>query len=185
MSKFTETIKALKDKREKMIELQKQVEIKRLNNDTGQFYEDGLKLNNVNDGMVIIITKNEVIKGKALGGLSHRKVAQDIFDSISDKHIDFGQVNGDFGDIIPLEYGCIFIRMASVLNGPTIIYYPEDCNEFQIEKLIEFNDNVKKYNALKKDEFKVTFEYNGINDTINNDLDKLIEELKSKKIIKK
>lgn len=185
MSRFSETIKTLKEKRAKMAELQKIAEHKRANNDPEQFYEDSLKINNVNDGMVIIITQNEMIKEKAPGGISHRKICQDIFDTIGDKHIDFGKVDGDFGDIISKEYGCIFIRMASILNGSTIIYYPEKCNEFQIGKLNEFNETVKEYNDSKKEEFKVTFEYNGKNDTEYNNLDELIETLSANHISRK
>ena len=177
MSKLSETIKMLKEKRTKMVEMQKEVELKRANNDPEQFYEDSLKINNVNDGMVIIITQDEIIREKAPGGMSHRKICQDIFDAISDKHIDFSQVDGDYGNFIPKEYGCIFIRIASVLNGPTIIYYPESCNQFQIEKLIEFNEQVKKYNSSKKEELKVTFEYDNKSDEECNSLDELIETL--------
>ena len=183
MSRFSETVKTLK--REKMAELQKMIELRRNNNDHLKLYKDSLRINNVNDGMVVIITPNEVIKEKAPRGISHRKVCQDIIDTISDMHIDLGKVDGDFGNVIPREYGYVFIRMASVLNGSTIIYYPDKCNEFQIEKLTEFNNIVKEYNASKRDEFKVTFEYNGKNDTEYNNLDELIKTLNSNRISRK
>ncbi len=183
MNKITKTIKILKEKREKILELEKEKNIKRANNDPKQFYEDSLKISNINDGMVIIITDCQVIKEKATGGISHRKVVQEIFDTISNKNIDLSKVDSDYGDVITKEYGYIFIRMASVLNGSTIIYYPNICNDFQIEKLTEFNNQIKEYNDTHN--IKVTFEYNENKQPIQNNLDELITELNSKNIIKK
>ena len=152
-------------------------------NEIIQFYEDSLKYNifdnkKLPNGRVIIITENNVIIEKAIGEISHKRVAQEIFDSLQVKHIDFSSVDGDFGHTISMEYGYIFIRMASILNGPTIVYYPEVCNEYQIRKLEEFNNSVKQFNSSKKELYRVNFEYNGRNDEDKTDLDELVEELK-------
>ena len=181
MSKLTESIGILKQKRAEAINLQKQIQEKRANNDVFQFYVDSLKFSNVNDGMVIIITDKDVIKEKAIGGISHKKIAQEILDNVSDKHIDLGASDGDFGDDIPLEYGYIFIRMCSVLNGPTIIYFPQKCNDFQVDELSKFSEDTKAFNSTqKRDEFKISFEYNGKNDEVANDLDDLVARLNTK-----
>ena len=183
MSKDNDKIKKFKDLKEKLKYLKSKSDNKE-KNDVLDFYENSLKYNifdnkKIADGMVIIITENDVIIEKAIGEISHKRVAQEIFDNLPVKHIDFSTVDGDFGHTISMEYGYIFIRMASILNGPTIVYYPEVCNEFQINKLEEFNNSVKQFNSSKKDLYRVKFEYNGRNDDDKNNLDELIEELKS------
>lgn len=177
MSRENDDINRLKSLKKKLEYLKRKNNNKETN-DIIDFYEDSLKLKNVIDGMVVIITRDYVVKEKAIGKISHEKVAQEIFDSLPVNHIDFSKVDGDFGHAISTEYDSIFIRMASILNGPTIIYYPESCNEYQIKKLEEFNNSVKEFNSSKKELYKVKFEYNGRSDEDKTDLDELIEELK-------
>ncbi len=184
MSRINTFINNLKEMREQAISLQNELNIKRANNDIDQFYEDSLKVSNMNDGMVVIILKDKVIKEKAPNGLSHRKVAQDVFDSLPLRHIDLSKSPGDFGDDIAKEYDCIFIRLVSILNGSSIIYCPEECNEFQIAELEKFNQLLRTFNANKKDIYKADVLFK-INDYEGNSIDELIEMLKEKKQIKK
>lgn len=179
MSKITSMLSNLKEMREQAIKLQKEANIRRASNDTLQFFEDSLKVNNMNDGMVIIILRDTIIKEKAPNGLSHRKVAQEIFDSLPVKHIDLAKSDGDFGDDIAKEYDCIFIRLVSILNGSSIIYCPEHCNDFQITELEKFNAELKTFNANKRDNYQAEIQY-VYDNAEGNDLDELIKMLKSK-----
>ena len=179
MSRITSILSNLKEMREEAIKLQKEANIRRANNDTFQFFNDSLKVSNMNDGMVIIILNNTVIKEKAPNGLSHRKVAQEIFDSLPVKHIDLAKSDGDFGDDIVREYNCIFIRLVSILNGSSVIYCPEHCNEFQIAELEKFNTELKIFNAGKKGNYQAEVQYM-YNNTEGNNLDELIQMLKNK-----
>lgn len=174
MSNENKKIRFLKALRESLIGRNSNEE----KNEIIQFYEDSLKLNNVADGMVIIITENNILYEKVPKNISHQRAVQELCDTLPGEHIDLSKVEGDFGHAIPLEYNSIFIRMASILNGPTIVYYPELCNEFQIKKIEDFNNSVKQFNASNKGMYKVNFEYNGKNDDDKTDLDELVEELK-------
>ncbi|MBQ6323712.1 MAG: hypothetical protein IJI22_02650 [Bacilli bacterium] len=185
MSKISNYIEALKKKRAELVELQKDEQMKRMNCDVKQFYEDGLKLSNVNDGMVIIIRDNEEIRRMASKGFSHRKVAQEIFDELDVQHIDFSEVDRDFGELIPEMYNSVFIRMASGLNGCTIVYYPEVCTRFQFDKIHEFNDEVKNFNAEHGDDYHILFEYNGKGDVQAWNLDGLEDRIRDKVVDKR
>ena len=180
MSKISIIISNLKEIRRQALQLQKEINIKRANNDICQFYVDSLKINNMNDGMVMIILKDKVIKEKALNGVSHRKVAQEIFDSLPVKHIDLSKATGDFGDDIAKEYDCIFIRLVSILNGSSIIYCPNECNQFQIDELKKFNQALKTFNSDEKHTYKAESLFM-INGNEGNNLDELIEMLQDKK----
>lgn len=189
MSNENKRISFLKRLREKLLEEKKDALPR---DEIIQFYEDSLKLSNVTDGMVFIIGDDFVVPPeKAIRGTSHQVVAQEIFDKLAmDKGIEpinFNDIQGDFGDVIPTKYNYIFIRMASILNGPTIVYYPDVCSDFQIKQLEEFNNKVKTFNEREKNTYKVEFEYNGRNDEqVTSDLDELIYELnkKNKKEVK-
>ena len=175
MDKNKITINILKSFKDKLLEK----ENKRKKCDIKQFYEDSLNFLNVANGMVILITESEEIRKIAYDKTSHEQVCQDIFDNMDVKHIDFSKINNsDFANFIPKEYNTIFIRMASILNGPTFVYYPDICNNNQIETLEKFNEEVKAFNSTKKKHQQVVFEYNGKSEEIKNDLDELIEKLK-------
>ena len=178
MSKISDYINILKERRNELEKIKKEQDIKRMNNDPVQFYLDTMKISKINDGMVILITPDNEYREYAPNGMSHRKVCQELLDNISDTHIDLAEVDGDFGDIIPKEFNTIFIRMASLLNGSTVVYYPEKCTEYQIGKLEEFNDSIKKFNSTREDDLKVSFEYNGKDDQEKNNLDDVIAQLK-------
>ena len=175
-------ISFLKKLRKKLLESKKEVQNR---DEIVQFYEDSLKISNAADGMVLIIGDNFTIPPrKALRGTSHQVIVQEIFDELANNNrinpINFNDITGDFGEIIPQNYNYIFIRMASILNGPTIIYYPENCSEYQIEQLKEFNDKIKAFTMANAQ--SIEFEYNGRNDEqITNNLDELIIELDKKK----
>jgi len=181
MSNENKKISFLKKLRESLLESKKDAQIK---DEITQFYEDSLK--HVTDGMVVIIGDDFMVPPqKAIKGTSHQVVAQEIFDELAINKgiepINFNDIPGDFGDAIPVKYNYIFIRMASILNGPTIVYYPEVCNEFQIKQLEEFNNKVKAFNESEKKGYKVEFEYNGRNDEqVSSNLDELLEILNSK-----
>lgn len=181
MSNENKKISFLKKLKESLLESKKEVQNR---DEIIQFYEDSLKLSNVTDGMVVIIGDDFVVPPqKAIRGTSHQVVAQEIFDELAIKKriepINFNDIPGDFGDVIPVKYNYIFIRMASILNGPTIVYYPEVCTEFQIKQLEDFNNKVKVFNESKKNGYKVEFEYNGRNDEqVTSNLDELLEGLK-------
>lgn len=177
MSENKDNVNKLKGLRKKLEYLKKKNDSKE-KNDIIDFYEDGLKLKNVANGMVVIITRDYVVNQKSIGKISHERVAQEIFNNLPVNRIDFSKIDGDFGHVISTEYDSIFIRMASVLNGPTIVYYPDVCSDFQINKLEEFNNYVKEFNSSKKELYRVKFEYNGRSDEDKNDLDELIMELK-------
>lgn len=168
----------LKEKRKVMKEKQKAENDKRQNNDLIQFYQDSLKFENSTTGMVTLITEDKVIKGFVPAKCSHMKICQELLDAyFPDKKINLSKVDGDFGETIPLEFNSIFIRSSSILNGPTIIYYPHVCNKYQIEKLSEFNEQIKEYNSGKREIAQVFFEYNGKSDDVVNHLDSLIGTL--------
>lgn len=170
---------SLKEKRSKLVKLKKEQEIRRMNCDTIQFYEDTSKIGGIGDGMVIIITPDNEYRDYAPSGTSHKKTCQAIFDSLDVKHINFSALEGDFGVAIPEEYDSIFIRMASILNGSTVIYYPEHCTEYQIRKLEEFNEDVKTFNSGVKEDMRISFEYNGKGNKEANDLDDVINNIKN------
>lgn len=167
-------LEKLREKRERTINLKKEENEKRQNLDIEQFYKDSLKMGNASDGMVILITENSVEKGLSPKGISHRKVVQEMLDEMYDKHIDLSKFEFDYGEEIPIEYNCIFIRMASVLNGATVVYYPDICNEFQIKELEKFNDQIKLFA-----DSKIYFEYRNQTDFPNKNLDELINIIKS------
>ena len=123
MSNENKKISFLKRLREKLLDEKNEALPK---DEIIQFYEDSLKISNVTNGMVVIIGDDFVVPPeKAIRGTSHQVVTQEIFDRLAmDKGIDpidFNDIQGDFGDVIPIKYNYIFIRMASILNGPTII----------------------------------------------------------------
>jgi hypothetical protein len=60
-------------------------------NEIIQFYEDSLKLNNVANGMAIIITKDNVLYEKTPKNISHRIVAQELCDTLPGEHIDLSK----------------------------------------------------------------------------------------------
>lgn len=167
-------IEKLKEKRKKL----KEIENKRNNNDIEQFYDDSLKISNATDGMVILITENSVIKEKSPKGMSHLKTTQDIINNNNFEYLNLASIPGDFGNYIPMKYNTVFIRISSIINGPTIIYYPHICNEYQIEKLNEFNNIIKKFNINKNEYEKITVEYNGKSDDIKDNIDELLETLR-------
>ena len=165
--KITSVLKSIK---ENLLE----AEEKRRNNDIGQFYKDSYKINNVQDGMAIIITQDKECRAKAIDRVTHEQICQDILDDMDVEHINLSQINGDFGEAISSKYGFIFIRLSSIYNV-TIVYCPEVCNEYQIKKLKEFNEAVKKFNAGSKK--KIAFVWSGQDSDFTNDLDEMIEKL--------
>lgn len=182
MSRITDLIAALKERKEQLEKIKKEQEIRRLNNDAGQFYEDSLNISNMTTGMVIIITPDDEIREFVPSNMSHKKTCQEIFASIGDDRVDFDNCEGDFGDAIAEEYNSIFIRMASVLNGSTIIYFPKNCNDYQIERLEQFNKEVRDYNSRHNNEQLVSFEYNGKDDKTTYDIGPIIDYLKKNKV---
>lgn len=174
MSKINKILEELKKKREEAINLKLEEDIKRSNLDINQYYKDSLKLDNVTDGMVILITENSIKKRLSPKGISHMKIVQEMLDQMYDKHTDLSSVEGDYGEVIPLEYNCVFIRMASPLNGPTIIYYPDFCNEYQISKLEKFNEQIKLF-----DKGKIYFEYRNQTTFPNENIDEVITIVKN------
>ena len=173
-----QNIKVLKELRSKLINAKK-IQNK-TNSDIINFYENSLKIRNVLDGMVIIIGDTFIEKKIAPGKISHEKIVQEIFDNLDVEQTDFSKVSGDFGEEIPLKYGYIFIRMSSILNGPTIVYYPEVCNEYQLEQLIKINNEIKQFNSSKSTDYNIMFEYNGKSGDISNNLDEIIDKLKTR-----
>lgn len=167
-------IERLKERRQKTIKIREEENRKRQNLDVEQFFKDSLKMENAADGMVILITENSVEKRLSPKGISHKKVVQDMLDEMYDKHIDLSKEEFDYGDVIPLEYNCIFIRMASILNGATVVYYPDICNEYQIMELEKFNEQIKSLNNSK-----INIEYRNQTDFPNKDLDELIQIIKT------
>lgn len=152
------------------------------------FYNRSLKMRYAADGMSLIIGKDFLVPPRISSrGLSHQKVCQDIFDELVREKgiepVDFDKVPDDFGNYIPLNYGYIFIRMASPLNGATIIYYPNECTEYQTQMLEQFNNRIKEFNKSSK--YKAVFEYNGKSEIESYDLDELIERLNQQKYKKK
>lgn len=181
MGKLKSTIESIKEKRERLLELKKKAQEKRDNCDTVQFYEDSIKISNFHEGMVIIITKDKIIRERAPKNLSHESIAESIIGDIFDENVNFHDVDGDFGNIIANKYGCVFIRMVSVLNGASMIYYPSSCSDFQISELIKFNDEVKLFNTNKRDNLKACFDYYDKGDVIENNIDNVIAEITKKK----
>ncbi len=179
MNKLHNTINRLKEKRKKLLSLKE----KRLNCDTIQFYEDSTKLTKIRDGMIIIIAKDKVVRRKVPSNVSHERIAQDIFEDTFGISVNFSDVNGDFGNIIASEYGYIFIRMTSVLCCASMVYYPVDCNGFQISELNKFNNDVNTYNASKKDNLKACFDYNDKGNEIEYNVDNIIAKITKKKHI--
>ena len=179
MSRISELIGTLKDRKKQLEKIKKEQEIKRMNCDTIQFYEDTAKIAGMSDGMVIIITPDNEYREYSPSGTTYKKVCQEILDNISDEHFDLSRVEGDFGNALPKEFNAIFIRMASILNGSTVIYYPDHCTDYQMQKLEEFNNDVKSFNASRKDGLHTTFEYNGKDDYESHNLDDLIFQIKN------
>ena len=143
--------------------------------------EDSLKVTKMNNGMVIIITPDKEIREVAYSGDSHRRIAQEIFDGMDVEHIDFKGSDGDFGQIIPDKYNCIFIRVVSILNGATGVYVPKVCTDYQLEQLKKFNEEVKSFNEGHPKEYRVEFDY--LDKPIyeeSHDLDRLIKILEER-----
>ena len=146
---------------------------KRENCDICQFFMDSMNFKNGADGMVIIITKDKVYRKLAPKGITHKRIAQDIVDSFFDKHIDLNRAIGDYGNLFPDE-GIVFIRVAALINGPSIIYYPNDCNDFQINELNKINDEVKEFNTNNENQYQAVFEYSGQTSIGARDLDEVL-----------
>jgi len=181
MSKISEMINSLKSRKEQLEKIKKEQDFKRMNNDAGQFYEDSLSLANIATGMVIIIRPDEEFREFVPTKVSHKKICQEIFDQHG-IDADFNKYDGDFGDAIAEEYNSIFIRMASIYNGSTIIYFPDHCNDYQIERLEQFNREVLDYNSRHDASQSVSFEYNGKDGKTTNDVNQIIDYLKTNKI---
>ena len=159
---------------------------KKIINEVIKFYNDSLKFINlltgeIADGMIIIITEDNIFSKYSPGRISHAMATNDLFDELSIDHPDFNKCSGDFGNIVANNYNYVLIRMASILNGPTLVYYPVNCNEYQITKLEDFNNIVKSFNSSKKRKHNINLEYNSQSGEVNYNLDSLIEEIKKKK----
>ena len=151
---------------------------KRINCDLCQFYIDNMNFINGANGMVIIITKDNVYRKLAPKGITHKKVAQEIIDNYFDKRIDLNSAVGDYGNLFP-EEGIVFLRVAALVNGPSIIYYPNDCNDFQINELNKINDEVKEFNTSNGNQYQAVFEYLGQTSIEAHDISEVIEIVSS------
>ena len=63
------------------------------------------------------------------------------------------------------------------MNGPTIVYVPDYINDYQLAKIKEFNEEVKRFNSNNKEELKVCFEYHNKEKDIEHDLDDLLNNV--------
>lgn len=151
-----------------------EVKNKRRKCDICQFFMDSMNFKNGADGMVIIITKDKVYRKLAPRGITHKKVAQEIVDNYFEKRIDLNSTNGDYGNLLSNE-GIVFIRVAAIVNGPSIIYYPNDCNDFQISELNKINDEIKEFNTSNGNQYQAGFEYSGQTSIEAHDIDEVIK----------
>ncbi len=183
MSKITEYITSLKNKREELKKKQKEVNEKRASLDTIQFYEDSKQLDSVMDGLSIVIADNSSLRAKATKGYTHLQAVREIL-RLLDITDYFEPSEGDFGQEVADKYHSIFIRATSVDLGPTIVYYPEKCTDFQISQLKKFNEEIKSYNLnpnhKKNDLIWFCYEVNG-EECKKDNLDELIQIIESKK----
>ena len=173
-------IDVLRKKREELLAAEARRKLLYEENDVYEFYEESLSFSHATDGRVHLITPDEVLAGKAPKGLSHRKVCEDLLERKYQRDVDLGRVEGDYGYYIAEEFNTIFIRMVSIINNVSVIYYPKEVNEFQIRELKRFKEQLDEFNALHKKGEQAEILYIDSEGNESKDLDALINYLESK-----
>ncbi len=147
---------------------------------TKQFYEDSTTFRKHKNGLAIIIMDNVEERRLAVSWEMHIEAVEKILNSfgIKDK---LSSIDGDFGAIIAKKYHCVFIRAAAA-DKYSLVYVPDDCTDFQVERLKKFNDDVKEFNSTREGQYAVNLCYL-LNDEENDchNLDRLIDYLEKKK----
>ena len=181
MGKITDYINTLKEKRNLLKQKQEEEYQKRINNDTIQFYEDSMNMEHYMDGLVILIMDDSSYREKANKGFTHLKVVQQLFRELGiPEHLSSSST--DYGEELAGDHHCVFIRACSVEAGPTILYCPESCSDYQIEQLKKYNEEVKEFSLLHKGhEIQLCFRINNQEYENVPNIDILIEEIEKRR----
>ena len=145
--------------------------------DVAQFYEDSKRVANVGNGMAILITPEEEERDLTDRTFNDEKAAQIMINRTS-KKMDLKSTGKNFIDAVTDDCSSIYISMSSVLSEPTVLYLPETCNEFQVERLKSFNEDIKKFNNNQEGSTRVRLVSDLVGDTILNDLDLVLDNIK-------
>ena len=147
-----ETIKVLKSKVSKRIELNKAKREKRANFDIEQYFEDTQR-DYMQAIQVIVIGKDHTYMNRSNVGGRHLQMEETVL--TKDQLLYLEELPGYFPDLMAQEYGYVVIELMPPMNGGIcpIFYNPNDINDYQIETIQSFADKMKKYNESVDDEF--------------------------------
>ena len=171
--KLVDKLRAKREELLKAKELQERVYQK---NSVYLFYEQSNRLANANKGHVYLITPDEVLEDETPSKISHKTVCKKLLSEKYHEEVDFSGYP-DFGTAIPEKYNTLFIRMVSILNNVSMLYYPKKINEFQLRELKKFKEQLDDYNSLHKDLEQAVIIYKDENGNESRDLDALIRHL--------
>lgn len=168
-------IDQLKKKREELLAAKERQKRLYADNSVYQFYEESLQMANSTNGRVVLITPDTLLVGNAPKGISHKKVCESLLGNQFNRELNFDSVEGDYGHYIASEFNTIFIRMVSIINNVSILYYPKNITEFQLRELKKFKDQLDEYNALHKKHEMAEIVFFDSEGNESKDLDGLIE----------
>ncbi len=180
MTKLNAKIKELHRKRKELAELNMKVRGNRAAKDIKQFYEDSLDLVNVGKGITIMISPDEEYREFTDLSFDDKKAARRmIHRSFGDK-VDFKDEKKDYRDIVTQDYNCVLICMKSIIGKePSEIFIPENCNAYQLDRIKQFNQEIKDFNDGHTPSCCVRLHYDGLGDSIARNLDGLIKSIDS------
>lgn len=170
-------IDRLRKKKEELLAAQARQKLLYEENSVYQFYDKSLKISNSTNGRVVLITPEVILTGDATRGISHKKICELLLSHELNKEINLDNLEEDYGNYISCEFNTIFIRMVSIINNVSIIYYPNNINEFQLKELKKFKEQVDEYNALHKSSEMAQIVFTDSDGKESKDLDFLINNL--------
>ena len=170
-------IDTLKKKREELLAANERRKHLYEENSVYQFYEESLQFANSTNGRVVLITPDTLLTGDAPKGISHKKVCETLLGNQFNRNVNLDSVEGDYGHFIASEFNTIFIRMVSIINNVSVLYYPSNITEYQLKELKKFKEQLDEYNALHKKHEAAEIVFMDSNGNESKDLDGLIESL--------
>ena len=171
-------IDKLKIKKELIKKEAEKEEMLEANNSIYRFYHRSLAFDRSNIGYLYLITPEEVIEAETPNGYSHKRACEEILSSKYGEKIHFENYD-DFGNEVSEKYNTILIRIVSILINVSILYYPKEINEYQLNELKKFKEKVDEYNNSQKDIEKANIIFADPNGKESNDLDSLINYLEN------
>ena len=167
----------LRKKREELIAAKKRRELLYQENGIYAFYERSMQLSYSTIGHVYLITPDEVLECDTPSNTSHKMACENLLSEKYHKNVELSDDYRDFGNQVAEEYNTIFVRMVSIVNNVSMLFYPKKINEFQLKELKKFKEQLDEYNAMHKNAEKAEVIFFDLDGNESKDLDKLVDDL--------